>query len=74
MQHPSHLSLPLLCAAFIVALSGIAQAASKEFQQVTTFPTGKEPISIALGDFNNDGKLDVITVSPTSDSVSVLLN
>ena len=64
----------LLCLFVVVAFSLFAQAASKEFQQVTTYPTGKSPVAIALADFNNDGKLDIVTVSQASNTVSVLLN
>jgi cytochrome b subunit of formate dehydrogenase len=61
MQRPSHF-LPL-CVFLIVALSGFAPAASKEFQQLTTFPTGKGPVAIAQADFNHDGNSDIITVN-----------
>ncbi len=37
-----------------------------------TDPTG--PQSMALGDFNNDGKLDIAIVNSGADSVSILLN
>lgn len=36
-------------------------------------PVGRAPQSIASGDFNGDGLLDVATVNGTSDDVSVLL-
>jgi hypothetical protein len=38
------------------------------------YPTGVSPAAIAVGDFNNDGKQDIVTVSNTSiGSASVLL-
>ena len=39
-----------------------------------TFATGRYPSSVAVGDFNGDGKPDLAIVNSGSDSVSVLLN
>lgn len=35
--------------------------------------TGISPVSVAVGDFNGDGRLDLAAVSPGSDTVSILL-
>ena len=45
------------------------------FGAANSFPTGDGPRSMALGDFNNDGNLDVVTVNHTfnSSSISVLM-
>jgi hypothetical protein len=48
------------------------------FQKGITYPTGSQPATIAVGDFNGDGILDVATsnledLSATSGSISILL-
>src|ERR1017187_1516271 len=37
------------------------------------FPAGSQPISVAVGDFNGDGKLDVAIANYNSNNVTVLL-
>jgi len=65
----------LLLLLFIVYLTGIANAqTSITFNTKTDFATGIEPISVSSGDFNGDGKLDLVVVNQVSDSVSVFLN
>jgi hypothetical protein len=49
-------------------------AATPSFSAVHAFPTGIRPISVAAGDLNGDGKLDLAVVNLLSNSVSVLLN
>ena len=61
-----------LCGLFCCA-SLMAGAQDTEFQQVTSFPTGNSPRSVALADFNQDGKLDIVTANQNSNNVSVLL-
>ena len=43
------------------------------FQTQGTFSTGSSPRSVALGDVNGDGKLDIVTANNNSDTASVLL-
>ena len=43
------------------------------FATQTTYPTGTQPISIAIGDFNGDGKLDLAVANLGSNTVSILL-
>ena len=38
------------------------------------FPTGINPSSVTVGDFNGDGKADLATANATSNNVTVLLN
>jgi VCBS repeat protein/List-Bact-rpt repeat protein/FG-GAP repeat protein len=48
-------------------LGGFAEAAG------SPFGTGQSPAALALGDVNRDGKLDVIVVNSSDDTVSVFL-
>ena len=57
--------LKVICV-FLAAFATIAHA--------TDFPVGANPCAIALADFNNDGKMDVVAVNTNSGTVSVLLN
>jgi chitodextrinase len=41
---------------------------------VISYPAGKTPQDIAVGDFNQDGYYDIATTNPASDSVVVLIN
>lgn len=44
------------------------------FSTKTDFTTGQGPISIADGDFNGDGKLDIVVANYKSNTVSIFLN
>lgn len=44
------------------------------FQAKVDYIVGTNPYSIATGDFNKDGKLDLVTANSGSNNVSVLLN
>jgi hypothetical protein len=43
------------------------------FQAARNFSAGKQPESIAIADFNSDGKLDIIAVSESANVLNVLL-
>jgi hypothetical protein len=58
---------------FTVSLSN-PQSSTVDFAPQQTFPTGINPISVAVGDFNGDGKPDLAVANSGSNSVSVLLN
>ena len=48
-------------------------SALPSFAGQATFDTGTAPISVTLGDVNQDGILDIITANNSSNSASVLL-
>ena len=43
------------------------------FSAPTTFPVGAKPVSIAVGDYNADGKPDLAVANKDSNTISVLL-
>jgi hypothetical protein len=43
-----------------------------KFTTATNFTVGTEPFFLEVADFNNDGKVDLVTVNHTSNNVSVL--
>lgn len=73
MHFPKSSLKSVLFFSLFMALCSLSEAKSTEFQQVTTFNTGDAPKSIALADFNQDGRLDIVTANQGSNSVSVLL-
>ena len=47
---------------------------SGAFGSATNFAVGVDPVSVAIGDLNGDGKSDLAVANEHSDNVSVLLN
>ena len=43
------------------------------FSAPTNFAAGSSPFSVAVGDFNGDGKQDLAVANVDSDNVSILL-
>jgi FG-GAP-like repeat len=58
---------------YLLARASTVQAGSGKFQPYVDYPTGLEPESVAVGDFNGDGKLDLVTANFAANTVSVLL-
>ncbi len=56
---------------FIVVLNSAAFASS--FKAVGNYAVGKNPVAIAAGDLNGDGKLDLAIANRDSKTVSILL-
>jgi hypothetical protein len=54
-----------------VGLQQIAQA--QQFAPAVNYPTGINPVGIAVGDFNQDGIPDLVVANSGSDTVSILL-
>src|SRR5260370_15781588 len=68
----------LLCVAatlfFVTTFPSPARAQTISFVTERDFPTGgADPASVAVGDFNGDGKLDLAAANYNSKSVAVLL-
>jgi hypothetical protein len=66
---------PLLVLAILaLALRPTAALAGPLFGAKTDYATGGHPISVAIGDLNGDGRLDLVTANDDpADDVSVLL-
>jgi hypothetical protein len=75
-RHPVLLLALLSIAALLAAAVGgpITSAATSSFAAKQDFGTGTNPRSVATGDLNGDGKLDLAIANLNSNSVSVLLN
>ena len=60
----------LLGLAILISMSSPAQSC---FVSAPSIFDGQHPISVAVGDFNLDGKMDVVTANPPAKGVSLLL-
>ncbi len=57
---------------FLICASVFSQ--NLVYTPTASTPVGRTPQSMATGDFNRDGLLDIVTVNSTSDDVSLLLS
>jgi FG-GAP-like repeat len=60
----------LLALWFTTPISGVAQIT---FGNPTNYPVGTQPVAVATGDFNHDGKLDLAVANVASNNISILL-
>src|SRR5205085_1556545 len=69
------LVLPLVCilGGLLLKSPSVAAGAPASFAAHTDFGAGAAPVSVAAGDFNGDGKLDMAVANESSDTVSILL-
>ena len=64
---------------FLMAVSHLLFAEAAEAQGVSfiarrDFGAGSGPVSVTVGDFDGDGKLDLAVANSDSNNVSVLIN
>src|SRR5579859_3815279 len=57
----------------VLALCGWGGAAAADFSLGQRYATGLQPTSVAVGDVNDDGRLDLVVADRSSNAVSVLL-
>src|SRR3982750_3886097 len=67
------LSLSLLVAMLGGLVKPEAAVQTASFGAKTAFGAGVQPFSVAAGDFNGDGKLDLATANNNANTVSILL-
>ena len=71
MRRDKRLAVAVLICSFLAVWQ--APAFGKGFAGVRSFNVGTSPRSVAVGDFNGDGKPDMVVASFSSNTVSVLL-
>jgi hypothetical protein len=54
-------------------LAGVLVAQAGQFLDAPQYASGNSPQAVAVGDFNRDGKPDVVVVNSSSNTVSILL-
>ncbi|WP_414543033.1 DUF4347 domain-containing protein [Nostoc sp. CCY0012] len=57
----------------VSVLFGTRQSDPAGFSPARTFAVGTRPTSVAVGDFNHDGNLDLVTTNTNANNVSILL-
>jgi hypothetical protein len=57
----------------LFAFSGVMAAQTGQFLQAPQYSTGVNPQAVVVGDFNNDGNLDLAVANSNDNTVSVLL-
>src|SRR5262249_43667545 len=67
-------TVPSFIGVVYVPLNTSKAAGNITFRPSPTYPVGQNPRSAATGDFNGDGKLDLIVANSFSDYVSILMN
>ncbi|PYI80266.1 MAG: hypothetical protein DME26_21920, partial [Verrucomicrobia bacterium] len=63
----------LLCSVSLSNLAWAAPCPQFSFASAGTFRAGSQPVSVAVADFNGDGKPDLVVANQVSGDVSVLL-
>jgi hypothetical protein len=61
-------------AALMLGVHALLAGSGPSFAAAKSYAAGPDPVSVAIGDLNGDGKLDVATANATPGTLSVLLN
>jgi FG-GAP repeat len=69
----SALLLVLTGVALTLGIDAAAATPALSFAAPKSYASGKYPNAVALGDLNNDGKLDIAVANTNSANVSILL-
>lgn len=69
-------ALLLACggAALMLGVEALLAGSAPSFAGAKSYAAGPDPVSVAIGDLNGDGKPDVATANATPGTLSVLLN
>ena len=70
-RFPSRMNVTIDASTVFVAVHAMNNDGT--FSSRSAYPTGSKPQSVAVGDFNNDGRLDLVVANYKSRSVRVLL-
>jgi hypothetical protein len=57
----------------LLSLAEFAAAGEIEFNAIQNYPVGQDPRSVAAGDFDQDGKLDLAVMNQSDATISILL-
>jgi hypothetical protein len=60
-------------AGLVVFMTLAASASTVSFKPLQTYPVGMSPFSVAMGDFNGDGKMDLAVLNTGDATISILL-
>jgi hypothetical protein len=66
--------LVVIAAALTLGVGAASATPAPSFAAPKSYAVGESPYSVALGDLNGDGKLDVAVANSDSDTISVLVN
>jgi FG-GAP-like repeat len=64
---------PIMAMVVLLSLAQFPAAGEVAFNPVQTYPVGSEPRFLAAGDFNRDGKLDLVVLNTVGNTISILL-